>query len=105
MPQTTQDRHVQLIRTYLPAMVAVLLSRLAAAIPALADAIAFVDEVFAEAGWVGVSVLAIVQAVVIAGVIVLYQRIAQALGDHWPRAEALLLGSSERPIYEGRHAA
>lgn len=112
MNQTTQDRHVQLIRTYLPAMIAVLLARLIAAVPAFAEGIAFVDGIFADAGWIGVSVLTIVQAVVIALVLVAYQRLAQRLGDRsarkgdiWSRTEALMLGSSDRPIYVPRHGA
>lgn len=100
---SVQDRHIQLIRTYLPAMIAVLLSRLVAAVPALADVIAEIDAVFAEAGWVGVSVLAIVQAAIVAAVVVVYQRVAQMLGDRWPVVERLMLGSDARPHYQPRY--
>ena len=49
--------------------------------PAIADALTYVDGLFAEAGYAGISALAVVQAVVTAAVILGYQKIAQLLGD------------------------
>ena len=98
--QERHDRNVQRIRTYLPAMVAVLLARLVVQVPALAEGIATIDAIFAEAGWVGFSVLTIVQAVVLAAVILLYQVVAQKLGDRWQWIERLMLGSASRPTYQ-----
>lgn len=98
--QERHDRIIQRIRTYFPAVIAVLVTKIVAAIPALAQGIAYVDEVFAEAGWAGVSVLTVVQAVVIAATILLYQIVAQKLGDRWQWIERLMLGNASRPTYQ-----
>jgi len=95
---------IQSRRTFVAALIGVLLARLVAAVPAVHDVIAWVDGVFAEAGYAGLSALAIVNAVVVAGVILAYQKIAQALGDRWPAVERWMLGSDARPHYEPRYA-
>ena len=96
---------IQSIRTFVAALVGVLLVRIITAVPAIAYGIAWVDGVFAEAGYAGLSALAIVQAVITAAVILAYQKIAQWLGDRWPSIEKWMLGSSARPHYEARYAA
>lgn len=103
--QTASDRKAQTRRTIMAALVAVLVARLVAQIPVLADLLDWVDELIAEAGVGSVSALALLQAVVIAAVIWLYQRLAQVLGDRWPSAEKTMLGSSARPHYVPRCAA
>lgn len=103
--QTASDRKAQTRRTIMAALVAVLVARLVAQIPVLADILEWVDELIAEAGVVSVPALALLQAVVIAAVIWLYQRLAQVLGDRWPSAEKIMLGSSARPHYVPRYAA
>ncbi|WP_449277985.1 hypothetical protein [Leucobacter sp. GX24907] len=105
MPQTKTDRKTQDRRTVIAALVAVLVARLVAQIPILAVALTWVDELVAEAGVVSVPALAILQALVIALVILLYQRVAQWLGDRWPSVERLMLGSDARPHYVPRYAA
>lgn len=102
--QTKNDRQAQTRRTIMAALVAVLVARLVAQIPVLADMLEWVDELIAEAGVVSVPALALLQAAVIAAVIWLYQRLAQVLGDRWPSAEKVMLGSSARPHYVPRYA-
>lgn len=102
-PQTKSDRRAQDRRTIMAALIAVLVARLVAQIPALAAALAWVDGVIAEAGIVSVPALALLQAIVIALVILLYQRLAQWLGDRWPAAERIMLGSDARPHYVPRY--
>lgn len=96
--------NIQSIRTFVAALVGVLIVRIIGALPTVAAGFAWVDGVFAEAGYVGISALAIVQAVVTAGVILGYQKIAQRIGDRWPDAEKFMLGSSARPSYEPRYS-
>lgn len=94
----------QSTRTFIAALVGVLITRIVAAVPAIGSVLAYVDGIFAEAGFAGLSALVLVQAVVTAGVILAYQRVAQLLGDHWPAAERWMLGSAARPHYEPRYA-
>ncbi|MDI6023631.1 hypothetical protein QBL02_08745 [Leucobacter sp. UT-8R-CII-1-4] len=94
---------IQSIRTFVAALVGVLLVRLVAALPAVAAGLAWADGVFTEAGYAGISALALVQAVVTAAVILAYQKVAQRLGDRWPSAEKWMLGSSARPSYMPRY--
>lgn len=101
--QSKTDRKHQDRRTIMAALVAVLVARLVAQIPALASALAWVDGVIAEAGIVSAPAIALLQALVIALVILLYQKIAQLLGDRWPAVERLMLGSDARPHYEPRY--
>lgn len=91
-------------RTFLAAVAGVLIARLVSSVPWLAETISWLDGVFDEAGFAGVSALVVVQSVVIGAVILLYQRVVQALGDRWPKIEAFLLGSDARPEYTARHA-
>lgn len=95
--------NIQSVRTFVAALIGVLLVRLVAALPAVAAGIAWADGVFAEAGYAGISALALVQAVVTAAVILAYQKIAQRLGDRWPDVEKWMLGSSARPSYTPRY--
>ena len=101
--QTKIDKRQQDRRTIMAALVAVLVARLVAQIPALAAALAWVDGLIAEAGIVSVPALALLQAIVVAAVILAYQRVAQWLGDRWPAVEKIMLGSDARPHYEPRH--
>lgn len=96
--------NIQSRRTFFAAMIGVLLARLVAAVPVIADTLAWVDGIFAEAGYAGISALAVVNAVVVAAVILLYQKAAQWLGDRWPSVEKWMLGSDARPSYEPRYA-
>ena len=95
---------IQSVRTFIAALVGVLIVRLIALLPAVADAIAWADGVFAEAGYGGLSALALIQAAITALAILLYQKIAQWLGDRWPSIEKWMLGNSARPHYEPRYA-
>ncbi|WP_416444770.1 hypothetical protein AB3K78_15600 [Leucobacter sp. HNU] len=97
------ERAVSMIRMFVPALVGVLLARLAAAVPAVADAIHWIDGVFAEAGMAGISVLVVVQSVLTAAVISGYYWLVRRFGDRWPFAE-WLLGSPRTPSYVPRHA-
>ena len=94
---------IQSIRTFVAALVGVLLVRIAGAIPAVADVFAWFDGVLTDAGYESVSILAVVQAIVTAAVILLYQKVAQWLGDRWPSIEKYMLGNSARPHYEPRY--
>ena len=89
----------QSIRTFIAAVVGVLLTDLVGAVPAVASVLAAVDSVLTRAGYGGISVLLVLQAVVTALIILLYQKAAQWLGDKWPKVESVMLGSSARPIY------
>lgn len=97
--------NIQSIRTFVAALAGVLIVRLVAAIPVIADMIAWVDGVFAEAGYAGISTLALVQAAITAAVVLLYVKLAQWLGDQWPSVEKWMLGNDARPHYEPRYAA
>lgn len=105
MPQTKTDRKTQDRRTVIAALVAVLVARLVAQVPALAAALTWVDGLVAEAGIVSVPALALLQAAVIALVILGYQKAAQWLGDRWPVVERIMLGSDARPHYVPRYGA
>lgn len=95
--------NIQSVRTFFAALIGVLIVRLVSAVPAIAAGFAWVDGVFAEAGYAGVSILAFVQAVITAAVILLYQKVAQWIGDRWPSVEKWMLGSDSRPHYEPRY--
>ncbi len=97
-PKSTQS-----VRTFIAAVVGVLIVRLVGSVPTLAAILEWIDGVFAEAGYAGLSALALVQAAVIAGVILLYQKLAQWAGDRWPAAERWMLGSDARPHYIPRY--
>lgn len=89
----------QSIRTFIAAVVGVLLTDLVGAVPAVASVLAWIDDLLSRAGYGGISVLLVLQAVVTALIILLYQKIAQWFGDKWPKVESVMLGSSARPIY------
>lgn len=95
--------NIQSRRTFIAAVIGVLIARLVGAVPVVSDLLTYVDGVFAEAGYAGLSALALVNAVVVAGVILAYQKVAQALGDRWPDIEKWMLGSDARPHYEPRY--
>lgn len=103
--QTASDRKAQIRRTIMAALVAVLVARQVAKVPVLADLLTWVDDLIADAGVVSVPALDLLQAVAVALVIWLYQRLAQALGDRWPSVEKIMLGSDARPHYVPRYAA
>lgn len=67
------------------------------------NVVRWVDGVFAEAGYPGFSVLTVVESAVVGGVILTYQSLAQWVGNRWPAAERMLLGSEYRPRYASRH--
>lgn len=92
--------NIQSVRTYVAALVGVLLARLIAAVPVIADTIAWVDGVFAEAGFAGISAAALVGSVITAAAVLAYQKAAQWFGDRWPKLETVLLGSAVRPVYD-----
>ncbi|MBC9954957.1 hypothetical protein ICM05_09935 [Leucobacter sp. cx-42] len=94
----------QKVRTFVAAFVGVLIARLVVAIPVISDTFALVDGIFAEAGYAGLSTLALVQAATTAVVVLLYVQLAQWLGDRWPSVEKVMLGSDARPSYEPRYA-
>ena len=96
---------IQSTRTFIAALAGVLVVRLVALVPQIAEALAWVDGIFAEAGYGGLSALALVQAAITAAAILLYQKIAQWLGDRWPNIEKWMLGNAARPHYEPRYAA
>ena len=95
---------IQSRRTFIAALVGVLIARVVAALPVIADTLAWVDGIFVEAGYAGISALAVVNAAVVAAVILVYQKAAQWLGDRWPSVEKWMLGSDARPSYEPRYA-
>lgn len=95
--------NIQSRRTFVAALVGVLIARLIAAAPVVADSLAYVDGIFAEAGYAGISAVALVNAVITAAVILAYQKVAQLLGDRWPNIEKVMLGSDARPHYEPRY--
>ncbi|UOQ58085.1 hypothetical protein MUN78_04365 [Leucobacter allii] len=97
--------NIQSVRTYIAALVGVLLLRLVAAVPAIAAVIDWIDGVFLEAGLAGASALALVTAAITAAAVLAYQKAAQWFGDRWPHIEKWMLGSSARPTYDPEHAA
>ena len=93
----------QAVRTFIAAIVGTLIVHLIGILPTVADVLAWIDGIFTEAGYPGLSALALVQAAVTALVILAYQRVAQWLGDRWPKIEAIMLGSAKRPTYTAKH--
>lgn len=85
------DRIVATIRTGVPALVGLILATLIAKIPAVADAIAFIDENLSLVTG-GVPVATLLGLAATAGVISLYYWVARKLGDRWPAVEKWLLG-------------
>lgn len=110
---TTQKANTRtaVVRTVVPALIGVLLARLIAGVPAIADLLAWVDGVIVEAAQaggvplVGVTAVWLIQGGLTALVIWAYYRIARLAGDHWPAVEKWMLGSEARPSYEPRYAA
>lgn len=94
---------IQSIRTFIAALAGVLIVRLVAVIPVIAETLEWIDGVFAEAGYPGLSALALVQAAITAAAVLLYQKAAQWLGDRWPSIEKWMLGNAARPHYEPRY--
>jgi len=93
----------QSTRTFVAALIGVALLRLVAAIPVIADVLAYIDGIFAQAGYAGISTLKLVEVAITAAAILLYQKAAQWIGDRWPKIEVYLLGSAARPHYEPRY--
>lgn len=96
---TLNDRFIALIRTGVPAAIGAFLAWLISRIPAVADIIAVVDQVLTDADFGGVTVLGILQAVAIAGVIAVYYWLTGKLSDRFPALRKWLQGSSLTPTY------
>lgn len=96
---TISDRIVATIRTGVPALIGLLIARLIAAVPQVADVIAWLDV------QVGGSTTVILGAIATAAVIAGYYWLARKVGDRWPFVQRWLLGSSKIPTYVGQHRA
>jgi hypothetical protein len=83
------------IRTYVPLGIGLILGWLLTRVPAVADAILWLDANL-PAGFDWRSAL---DAIAIAGVTALYYWVARQVGLRWPAAEKWLLGSSATPTY------
>lgn len=97
-----QDLILAVIRTAVPGAIGYLLAQLIAAIPFVADAIALIDRVLADAlapYGMQVTVLALLNAAAVALVIAGYYWVARELGRRWPAIERFLLGSAKQPVY------
>jgi hypothetical protein len=92
------DRIVATIRTGVPALIGYLLALLIAAVPAVADVLAFLDAQLSTITF-GVPVIAVLQAAAVAAVIAGYYWVARKIGSKYPAAEKWLLGRSLVPIY------
>lgn len=96
---TVHDKLIALIRTGVPALIGAFLAWLISRIPAVADVIAMIDQVLANADFAGVTVLGILQAIAIAAVIAAYYWLARKLSERFPALGKWLLGSSLVPTY------
>lgn len=92
------DRIIATIRTGVPALIGYLLAQLIAAVPVVADVIAFLDKNLSELT-LGVPLVHIIEAAAVAGVIALYYWTARKVGAKWPKLERYLLGSELTPVY------
>lgn len=96
------DKIVAVIRTAVPAGVGYLLALVISAIPAVGNAISWIDAQIDAAlpGDGSVTVLGLLQALAVALVVAGYYAAARWLGQHWPAIERVLLGSSKTPVYQ-----
>ncbi|WP_350347274.1 hypothetical protein ABIQ69_11595 [Agromyces sp. G08B096] len=95
------DRIIQLIRTFWPGAIAWLIAQAVAQIPAVADWIAYVDDLLVSAGW-GATAQELLTAAAIGATIAGYVALVQWLSKlpkigHW--IARLGLGSSKTPTY------
>lgn len=88
---TNNDRIVSTIRTFVPALIGLLIARLVAAVPAVADAIAWLDTV------IGAPTTTMLGVVVAALVIAAYYWLVRRLATRWPWLEGFL-GSTKTPV-------
>ena len=80
-------------RTIVPVLYGSALAKLAAVVPLIASALAFIDANFGT-GWRDISAM-LATAAVIGG----YYWLARKIGRRWPAAEKWLLGRSAIPVY------
>lgn len=90
------DRIVATIRTGVPALVGLILATLISKIPAVADAIVFIDTNLSLVTG-GVPVAQLLGLAATAAVIAGYYWVVRKLGDRWPLVEKYLLGSELIP--------
>ena len=88
---TNNDRIVGTIRTFVPALIGLLIARLVAAVPAVADAIAWLDSELGAETTKAIGLLG--AALVIAASYWLVRRLA----TRWPWLEGFL-GSTKTPV-------
>lgn len=88
---TNNDRIVATIRTAVPALVGLLIARLIAAVPAVADVFAWLDD--ALGATTTTAIAGIATALIIAG----YYWLVRRLAVRWPWIEGFL-GSKKTPI-------
>lgn len=98
MNSTRQDLILATIRTAVPGAVGYLLAQLVAAVPVVADWIAWLDAQIAATGYPDLSVLTLLSAAVVGLVIGAYYWIVRKLGQRWPIIERWLLGSAQKPV-------
>lgn len=92
-------------RTIVPVFLGLLIAKLVAAIPVVGEVILFVDTVFAEAGYVGVTVIGLLNTVITALVVLAYYWLANLIARRFPLLSGVLTGSSVRPVYPGAQPA
>ncbi len=83
------------IRTYVPLAIGLILGFVVTRVPAVADAIVWLDANLPD----GFDWRAALNAVSIALVTAGYYWLARQIGRRWPEAEKWLLGSSATPTY------
>lgn len=88
---TNNDRIISTIRTFVPALIGLLIARLVAEVPAVADAIAWVD------GVIGAPTATLLGLVGAALVIAAYYWVVRRLATRWPWLEGFL-GSTKTPV-------
>lgn len=86
------------IRTYVPLLVGMLLGWLITSYTAVADLLAWADELLVAAG-ASVNARTLLDALAIALVTAAYYWLARQIGRRWPSIERWLLGSSATPVY------
>lgn len=88
---TNNDRIVSTIRTFVPALIGLLIARLVAAVPVVADVLAWVDEA------TGAPTATLLSLVATALVIAAYYWVVRRLAARWPWLEGFL-GSTKTPV-------
>ena len=88
---TNNDRIISTIRTFVPALIGLLIARLVAAVPAVADVIAWLD------GVIGTQTTNLIGLVAAALVIAAYYWLVRRLATRWPWLEGFL-GSTKTPV-------